>query len=295
MVKEVNNYLRVFSTLLIVLLVAPLISAQSIQIGLINQDPDPVHAGSVVEVKFKLENFWQETREEVIVEILPEFPFSLYSGSATKNIGVLEGRQSGSDAVIVDYQIKVDADAVDGDQEIKVSVRVGETEWIYEDTFYIDVKKEKLNLKTYIRSSELITPGSKGKVSIELANAGGYNIEFLELTLLPSGDYKLLSTSNYAYIGDLDSDDTESEEFQIYVSEEISEVKIPVKVVYEINDYTYESEESLKLQLLTEEEAINIGLIKVSYTKQIWLGILIGLVLLFIFRKFKKWLRTILE
>ncbi len=280
--------MRVFSTLLIVLLVAPIISAQSIQIGLINQDPDPVHAGSVVEVKFKLENFWQETREEVIVEIIPEYPFSLYSGSKTKNIGVLEGRQSGSDAVIVDYQIKVDEHAVDGDQEIKVSLRIGETEWIYEDTFYIDVKKEKLNLKTYIRSSELITPGSKGKVSIELANAGGYDIEFLELTLLPSEDYKLLSTSNYAYIGDLDSDDTESEEFQIYVSEEISEVNLPVKVVYEINDYTYESEESLKLQLLTKQEAINIGLIKVSYAKQIWLGILIGLILLFIFKKFKK-------
>tara|TARA_Y100000310_G_scaffold307978_1_gene350627 strand:+ start:1239 stop:2105 length:867 start_codon:yes stop_codon:yes gene_type:complete len=284
--KEVNK--RLFCLAIAISLVLPIALAQNVQVGLINQDPDPVNAGDVVEIKFKIENYWETTRDNVIIEIFPEFPFTLYSGSTKRNIGTLEGRQISSDSVIVDYLLKVDKDAVDGDHEINVAVNVGNTYWEYDDMFYIDVKKEKLNLKTYIRSSDIIIAGSKGSVSLELANAGGYNIEFLELILLPSTDYKLLSTSNYAYIGDLDSDDTESEEFSIYVSEGISEVKIPIKLIYEINDYTYEEEETLTLKILTNEEAENIGLIKISYARYIWSGLLIGIILLFIFKKLKK-------
>ena len=284
--KEVNK--RLFCLAIAISLVLPIALAQSVQVGLINQDPDPVNAGDVVEIKFKIENYWETTRDNVIIEIFPEFPFTLYSGSTKRNIGTLEGRQISSDSVIVDYLLKVDKDAVDGDHEINVAVNVGNTYWEYDDMFYIDVKKEKLNLKTYISSSDIIIAGSKGSVSLELANAGGYNIEFLELILLPSTDYKLLSTSNYAYIGDLDSDDTESEEFSIYVSEGISEVKIPIKLIYEINDYTYEEEETLTLKILTNEEAENIGLIKISYARYIWSGLLIGIILLFIFKKLKK-------
>ena len=284
--KEVNK--RLFCLAIAISLVLPIALAQNVQVGLINQDPDPVNAGDVVEIKFKIENYWETTRDNVIIEIFPEFPFTLYSGSTKRNIGTLEGRQISSDSVIVDYLLKVDKDAVDGDHEINVAVNVGNTYWEYDDMFYIDVKKEKLNLKTYISSSDIIIAGSKGSVSLELANAGGYNIEFLELILLPSTDYKLLSTSNYAYIGDLDSDDTESEEFSIYVSEGISEVKIPIKLIYEINDYTYEEEETLTLKILTNEEAENIGLIKISYARYIWSGLLIGIILLFIFKKLKK-------
>tara|TARA_Y100000310_G_scaffold294203_1_gene324501 strand:+ start:12806 stop:13699 length:894 start_codon:yes stop_codon:yes gene_type:complete len=284
--KEVNK--RLFCLVIAIALVIPITFAQSIQVGLINQDPDPVNAGDVVEIKFKIENYWETTRDDVIIEIFPEFPFTIYSGSTKRNIGTLEGRQISTDSVIVDYLLRVDKNAVDGDHEINIAVNVGDTYWKYDDMFYVDVKKEKLNLKTYIRSSDLVIAGSKGSVSLELANAGGYDIEFLELTLLPSTDYKLLSTSNYAYIGDLDSDDTESEEFSIYVSEGISEVKIPIKLIYEINDYTYEEEETLNLKMLTSEEAENIGLIKISYARYIWLGLLIGIILLFMFKKLKK-------
>jgi hypothetical protein len=287
-VKKLQNKRVLVLLALFTLIISPLISAESIDVTLLNQDPDPVSAGDVVEVRFKIDNLWQTTKDPVKLEIIPEYPFSLYSGSREKNLGIMLGKQTGADSRIVDYKLKVDENAVEGDTEIKIKASMGDTVWIYKDEFFIDIEKEELRLRTYIRSSNLITPGSKGKVSLELANAGGYDINFLELTLLPSEDYKLLSTSNYAYIGDLDSDDTESEEFLIYVNEGADKVSIPIKILYEANDYPYTSEETLTLKLLTPEEAKSIGLIKVSYTPYIWAGIIIGIALLLIFRKLKK-------
>lgn len=271
-----------------ILFLVPLVSAQSLQIGLINQDPDPVTAGDVVKVRFKVENLWETTTEPVVLEILPEYPFSLYSGDKTKNLGILHGRQTGITAPIVDYRLKVDEAAVDGDNQIGIKVSVGDTVWVYEDDFFIEVENEEIRLRNYVRSSNLIVPESKGTVSIEFANAGGYDLEFFEVWVLPSDDYKLLSTSNYVYIGDIDSDDTESEEFQIYVPEDVKEVNIPIKVAYEVNDFSYVSEETLTLQLLNSKEAESIGLIKSNTTSSVIWGIIIGLALLYAYRRYKK-------
>ena len=261
---------------------------------MINQDPDPVTAGDVVKVRFKIENLWETTKDPVIIEILPEYPFSLYSGEKVRNLGVLYGRQTGVEAPIVDYRLKVDEKAVDGDNEIGIKVKVGETTWVYEDDFFIEVENEEIRLRNYIRSSNLIIPESKGKVSIEFANAGGYDLEFFEVWLLPSDDYKLLSTSNYVYIGDIDSDDTESEEFEIYVPKDVREVNIPIKVSYEVNDFEYVKEETLTLQLLNSGEAKSIGLIKSDTGKNVFLGIIIGLALLYLYRRYRKRWRTII-
>ena len=273
---------------MLVLFLVPLVSAQSLQIGLINQDPDPVTAGDVVKVRFKVENLWETTKDPVIIEIMPEYPFTLYSGERVKNLGILSGRQTGVEAPIIDYRLKVDESAVDGDNEIGIKVKVGETNWVYEDDFFIEVENEEIRLRNYIRSSNLIVPESKGKVSIEFANAGGYDLEFFEVWLLPSDDYKLLSTSNYVYIGDIDSDDTESEEFEIYVPKDVREVNIPIKVSYEVNDFEYASEETLTLQLLNSGEAESIGLIKSDTGKNIIWGILIGLAILYFYRRYRK-------
>ena len=277
--------MKFFLIMLVTILLFSSFASARVSVMMVNQEPDPITAGNVVRAKFMIENPWEETKEDVIIEILPEYPFSLYSGEAKRNIGKMKGLQSGADAIILDFKLLVDTAAVDGDHNLDIKSSVGDTVVIYKDMFYIDVESEEIRLRTYIRSSDIITPGSTGKLSIEFANAGGYNIEFLESTLLPSNDYKLLSTSSYTYIGDLDSDDTESDEFQVYIPEETKEVNIPLKIVYEVNDQTYELEENLKLNLLSKEEAKSIGLIKENYTKNIVIGIIIGLISVFILRK----------
>lgn len=275
--------------ILTLLILTTTVSATSIiDVVMLNQDPDPVNAGDVVEIRFKITNTGEDTRGDVIIEVLLEEPFKIYSGKNIKNLGRLEGRQFGVEAAIVDFKLRVSPEARDGDHEIKVKVNTGTAVYNLEDEFFIDVEREKISLKAFIRSSNLITSGSQGIISIELANAGGHDIEFLELELLPSTDYKLLSTSPYVYLGNLDSDDTEIEDFLIYVPEGITDVSIPIKVNYEVNDEDYESEKLLYLNLLTETEAKRVGLIKENRTPYYVLIIILIVAGFFYWRKLRK-------
>ena len=262
------------------------VSGQSLFVTMVNQDPDPVRAGQVVEVRFKLENLWETTEENILFEIILDYPFTIYSGEAQKHIGKPLGRAATDEATIVDFKLKVDPRAVDGDHELKLKLTRGSTEWIYEDQFFIDIEKEDINLKAYIRSSDFITAGAKGTVTLELANAGESEIKFLQLELLPSADYKLLSTSNYVYLGDLYPDDTETEYFTLYIEEGKTAVVLPVNVYYKVDDENYEDSFTLKLNLLTTSEAKKIGLIESNNLNAILIAIAIILIGIFVYRRF---------
>ncbi len=280
---------RLLLFLFVLLAMSFSVSAGALQFGMVGQDPDPVRAGDVVEVRFKVENTWEQTKYDVQVEFVPEYPFSLYGETPFKELGRIDGREYGSNAVFFDFKLRVDPDASDGDHEIKLRVHDGdEGVWELKDMFFVDVEQEKVRVKPYIVSSNLVTGGKSGTFTLEMANTGGIDVEALELELLPSDDYKLLSTSNYVYIGDVESDDTESEDFTIYVDDGVTDVSIPVKLTYEYEDHVYEEQTNLMLHLLTKKEARDVGLVEQSSTPYI-IGILVlGVVVIFLIRRYRR-------
>ncbi len=275
---------RILLFVVLVLIFLTIVNAERIRLDLIKQDPDPARAGDVVEVKFKLDNTQDVTKNNVMVEILPSYPFTLYSENTTKSFGRIDSRE----VIYFDFKLKVDSGATDGNNEVILKLYEGNTVWLLKDTFYIDIENKRLELKPYIVASDLITSGKSGSFTIEIANVGRQNIDALELELLDSPDYKLLSTSNYVYIGDLSADDTESEDFNVYIKEGINNVNIPLKLKYEVNDNIYENQFDLILNLLTKEEAIKIGLIKQSNTTYIIIFVIVVVAAFFLYKKLRK-------
>ena len=262
--------------------------AADIRVTKASQDPDPVIAGDTVKIRFKVENTWEDTRYDIQMELVSSFPFSMYSSSALQNLGKLEGGQTGSDAVFVEYWLKIDPNAVDGNNEFKLNIFSEDKSWHEELTFSVDVRADKIALKPYVVASDLVTAGKRGKFTIEVANAGENNVQSLELQLLSSSDYRLLSTSNYVYLGDLDADDTESQDFDVFVPEGMKEVKIPVLLNYRVHDHDYTDKTDLVLSLLSSAEAKQVGLIQTSNTG-VYLVILVVVVVgFFLIRRWRK-------
>jgi hypothetical protein len=232
---------------------------------LLNQDPDPVQQGDVVEARFKIENLGGATSESVVVEILPKYPFTLYSGEAKKDIGKLRAGQTGADAVIVDYKLKVDELAAEGDNEIELRLLTGyQTSISYvNNEFLIDVNDYDVpNLKVFVKENTILSGNSRGEITIEIANVDVADVKFLELTLLPNEEYMLLSSSNYVYLGDVDSDDTESEDFEIYVKDiKENKLTIPVNLKYQdSNENKYEQNVNLNINIYSSGELYKYGL-----------------------------------
>jgi hypothetical protein len=269
---------------MIVILFSLSASAERLRIDLASQDPNPVRAGDVVDITLKIENTYDITKEDIRLEIVPEYPFTLYSSSPFIDVGRVDARE----IVYKDFKLKVENDAVDGKNRFKLKLFKGKNYDGVEYDLFVDVERKRLELKPYVVDSDIITSGSSGKFTIEIANVGRQNIESLELELLESEDYKLLSTSNYVYLGDLEFDDTETEDFSVYVKEGTNEVKIPLRLKYEVNDKIYEQNYDLSLNLLTEKEAKKIGLIKTSYKTYIIAFIILVIALIVIYKKYRK-------
>ncbi len=356
--------------------------AARINVTMINQDPDPVEPGETVEVRFKIESSLGETKNDVIIELLPQYPFSLYQSDSIVNIGKLRGRQVGSDAVIVDYTLLVDENAVEGEQEIPLQIQIakgltqvfddkeflidietqdailkiekvsvtpenilpGETgnisfrlvneddtglknihvklnlndvpvlpyqstneQWIKRlsggytkqmhfpiiidpageggqykipvEISFTDIRATKLNksdiitvgvggkptIRTYVRDQDVYEPGKNGRIVVEIANPSPLDVKFLELELHKSATYTLLSANKYVYIGDIDSDDTESETFQIHLEKDNKKVVIPVTVRYQDpNNNMYVDEIELVLNTFSRRQLVAYGMIKRS-------------------------------
>ncbi len=264
-------------------------SAPHITVTLLNQDPDPVSQGDIVEVRFKIENDGSETLEDLEVELLPKYPFTLYDGEPIKHIGKLRAGQTGADAVIIDYKLKVDNLAAEGDNEIELQIKKGNVIYSYtNDEFFIDIQDyTPPDLRVYIKENTLLAPNSKGTITIEVANVDITDVKFLQLTLLPSNDYQLLSSSDYVYFGDVDSDDTESEDFEIYVFNPKDEkIEVPLKLEYQdSNENQFSEERLLSFNVYSSKELSKYGLIKKSYTKYIILIIVVGIILWYIKKK----------
>jgi len=267
------KYKRILVFMFMLVLASGFVSSlesSDIRVTLLNQDPDPVEQGEVVEVRFKIENLGAQTVDNVDVEILPDYPFSLYTGNSVESIGRLRAGQTGVDAPIVDFKLRVDEEAQKEENEIELKINVGDISFLYnQNEFMIDVESRDVpEIKVYIRESNILQAGERGTVTIEMANTEQGDAKFVQFTLMPTDEYQLLSTSNYVYIGDIDSDDTESEDFEIYANPSVKEfLTLPVSIQYQDeDDEKYEERVDLKLRIYSASEISRIGLKEKNYT-----------------------------
>ncbi len=106
-----------------------------------------------------------------------------------------------------------------------------------------------------------------GKVVVSLSNIGASDINYATLSLLENEAYELIST-NTAYLGNLESDDFETAEYEIYVTEYQDELPLQLNLQYKDNfNNNYDETLALNLNLFTSREAKKYGLVSgSSYT-----------------------------
>ncbi len=217
----------------------------------VNQDPDPAEPGSYVDVKWKIENIGSKNAENVFVEILPKYPFSLESGeSAVKKIGSVWGRQIGDNGVVVHYKLRVDKDAVEGNNEIEIRYSYdGGNIWVKPHKYYIRVRTHDaiLNVKKVSYAPDPMPPGKKTVLSIELENMADSLLKDIKIslnliTILQSTTsvsytelpFSCFGTTNQQVIKNIGAGKTNTVEFTLIPNPDAgSDVyKIPITIEY---------------------------------------------------------------
>jgi hypothetical protein len=123
------------------------IPGMNVKITFLSQDPDPVQPGEFVDLRWKVENYGSRPIYDMRVNLVLDYPFSLEDATAhTKNIGTLAARQIGKDGAIVHWKVRVDEDAVQGDNEIKLRYQIGDKVFVEHEEYDVRVKSRDLSL-----------------------------------------------------------------------------------------------------------------------------------------------------
>ncbi|MBI2657149.1 hypothetical protein HYX08_00470 [Candidatus Woesearchaeota archaeon] len=217
--------------------------APDLRVSISIQDPDPVEPGKETEVSFKIENNGT-TANNVVFEIVPEYPFSLVPGeSASKFIGTIGTSQDGKQSVIVRYRLKVAQDAVDDSYKIKVRWKIeGFDSWIMLENLRIKVQSHDavISVDKFMTEPGVVEPGSKTKLTILMKNYATSLLKDVKVTLDlgKSGDestpFSPIGSTNEKVIYYMEPQSTKSMEFELLVDPDAASksYKIPVSIRY---------------------------------------------------------------
>jgi hypothetical protein len=173
---------------------------------LVNQNPSTADPGGYVELLFKIENRGTSKAENATLELIPEYPFSLDPGvNAVNMLGTINGLQSGDNAFLVRYKLKVDKDAVDGDNEIKLKYYAGDDSVYNLVTFNISISNPRTEFDVIVQDS----------TTLAIANIGANTAQSVIVRIPQQQNFRVNGTSA-TIIGNLNAGDYTLTTFQLF-------------------------------------------------------------------------------
>ena len=178
-------------------------TSPQIKITLINQDPAPARAGDTVNLRFTVENVGGGSVNNLQLEMLNEYPFTVVDGPAVQKLGTLYGYQTGKNYVNIEYKLKIDKDTINGQHEIKLRHKDDQDDWTT-DSFYVDVTSKQFAQIIYVDKAKL-EPGKETDMTFTVTNTGNSALQNLIFTWSePNGAVLPVYSDDTKYIKYLD-------------------------------------------------------------------------------------------
>ncbi|MEA1925399.1 MAG: NEW3 domain-containing protein [Candidatus Altiarchaeota archaeon] len=212
--------------------------------------------GSTDNINLVVSNKGGGVAKNVEIELGLSAPFTPI-GSSTNYAGTITANES----VNTQFKVSVSTDAEVKTHEIPVIITYTNDDGNKSTmTTSIGVQiNSKPKLFFGLDEVGKLAPGVEGNVILSISNEGFVDAKFLKFTLEPTDDYEVLSI-NEIYIGNLDSDDIETEEFTIKISDnlDLDKTVIPMKVTLRYKgtgsdtDYVIDGTININIQSKTE-------------------------------------------
>lgn len=244
-------------------------------------DQETVFPGNEVSVDITVKNAGDETIEDIIVTLdLSQVPFAPIESSNEKVIGELEDHERRE----VHFKVRSLPDAEPSVYKIPVVITYNGT--TKTSLISIEVSADA-TLDVILDHSEVVKVNDQGKVSIKFINNGLTEVKFLKITLLESPFYKIISP-DIAYIGSVDVDDFQTEEFTIIPSAENPVLVLQLEY-RDSHNQEFSKTRLMKLNVYSEEEAKELGLVKPqSIFSSVGIAVIAGIVGYIVYRRIKK-------
>lgn len=266
------------SILILVFLVFTLSLASAMTIKSI--DTDNFQPGNEQEVTIEIKNTLDETAEDVSLSLdLSDLHFVAISSE--DNVDEIDE----DDSENFNFVIKASNDGKAGDYEVPYTLtyKINNTSHTKQGTFSLTIEGNP----ELVYSATVETPvvGQQGKIILKIINKGFGDAKFVSLIINPNG-YTLLSDSEN-YIGTISSDDFETINLDVIFKNQNPTLNAQIEYK-DFNNKKVTKDITIPLTVYTREKAIELGIIKQSYTLYYVIGAIVLFVVWMIRRRIKK-------
>ena len=254
----------------------------------IDADYITIYPGEQGKITLDIDNNENFDIEDVSVNInLDNLPFSSV-GSSEKNIDDIDEDDDDS----VTFTIKASTSITPGDYDIPYSIKYvnsdNDEKLSKSGSFGLRVgAKTEIDFSAEARGEEISSAivGREGKISLEIINRGLGEIKSVNVKITPQG-FELLSKDN-VFVGTIEGDDTDIASFDVIYKN--TNPRLIAEVTY--NDFDNKDQiENVEIpfKVYTEEQALQLGIIKKSNTMVWIIVIIVILIAWFVYRKIRK-------
>lgn len=186
-------------------------SGCELKVSLINQDPYPAIPGDYVKVVFQIDGLSSTTCGNVEFGLKEDFPFSL-DPNTTNPITIKSGTGTSSKEYssfyVAPFKLRVSEDALDGDALLETYYSSDSSIEFLND-FNISVEDTRADFEVYVKDYDSLT----STLTFEILNTAKSDIQALTVEI-PKQDNIDVKGANRKVIGDLDSNEYTSAEFE---------------------------------------------------------------------------------
>lgn len=253
----------------------------NLDVSMVNQDPYPAVPGDYVKLVFQVTGTANPECKNVAIELLEKYPITFDPGEShvVKISGGTYSRDYSS-YLIAPYKVRLDGDALDGDNKIEVKFGTGSLNLSSSlKSFNINVDDTRADFEVFIKDYDSATK----TITFEILNIAKANVEALTLEIPRQGNIDIQGT-NTNIVGDLDSNEYTTADFTAVPRE--GEITVKISYSDAINERrTMEKTISFDPDYFTPSDANGK---RAWYTYLIYIIIIGGVVYYFYNRRKKK-------
>ncbi|MCO5382199.1 MAG: COG1361 S-layer family protein [Methanosarcina barkeri] len=240
------------------------VGGANLKVTIIETNPYPVKIGEYLNLTVQVENIGGDKADNVDIEIVPQYPFSLDSeANAIQNVGVLNPGRTATK----EFHLFVDKNAQKGVRSIDIRTKTGRDDPWSEKSFDIRIGTETFNSKGTVELKEIVSdpkafmPGDRGTITVTLTNTAttptvtidgsdfDTNARIQAAVLRPLSEGIIVLDAPYEDMGLLGPGNSITLTFNIKIAEDAAEGTHNLELAIEGNSFDYNSRKNIPIKV----------------------------------------------
>ncbi len=240
------------------------VGSSSLKVTIVETNPYPAKIGEYLNLTLQVENIGGDRADNVDIEIVPKYPFSLDSGiDPVQNIGALNPGRTATK----EFYLFVDKNTQKGIRSLDIRTRADKSSPWSEKSFDIRIGTETFDskgtaeLQEVVSNPDVFMPGDRGTVTVTLKNTAANptvtidgsdydtNARIQSAVLKPLSDGITVLDSPYEEMGLLGPGDSIKLTFNVRVADDSMDGTHNLELLIEGNSFDYNSKKNIPLKV----------------------------------------------